>query len=320
MEEQHNPSVTVLMPAYNAGPYIAEAIDSVLQQTFTDFEFIIINDGSTDNTAEILKQYNDPRIVIISQQNRGLIDTLNDGIKMSKGEYIARMDADDMCLPERLEVQYNFLTSHPDYDMVGCESDVVDKDGNFLTHLVPVGHSHEEIAEQIDRKCPFIHPCVMLKKDMAIKAGLYPKNALTFEDHLLWKKMLSIGKVCNLKQVLFKVRFNPESVTIDEKWRGPEFIEIRRRSVHNGYVSEEDAVALKKLIANQNFSSYKQASYYAMVGKKYLWNKPDGRKARHHFGQAIKHYPKNVASYLLYLFSFVPGGLRVRLYKSLKKR
>jgi glycosyltransferase involved in cell wall biosynthesis len=307
------------MPAYNSGPYIREAIDSVLNQTFTDFEFIIINDGSKDETLDIIRQYTDPRIRLIDQQNKGLIDTLNESILLARGEIIARMDADDICLPDRLQLEYDFLEAHPEYVMVGSEADVVDKEGNFLMKLIPVGHTHEEIVLRINKKCPFIHPCVMFRKQAVIDAGLYPKNALTFEDHLLWKKLLDLGRVCNLDKVLLKVRFNPESVTIDEKWRGEAFIKIRREAVERGYVSEQDAIALKQLLVNQNFATYKQASYHAMVGKKYLWNNPNGKLARKHFAAAIRHYPKNPESYILYMFSFLPAAWRVGLYKSFKK-
>lgn len=311
--------VTVIMPAYNSGPYIKEAIDSVLNQTFTDFEFIIINDGSKDETLDIIRLYTDPRIRLIDQQNKGLIDTLNESILLAQSDIIARMDADDICLPDRLQLEYDFLEAHPEYVMVGSEADVVDKEGNFLMKLVPVGHTHEEIAARINKKCPFIHPCVMFRKQAVIDAGLYPKNALTFEDHLLWKKLLGLGRVCNLDKVLLKVRFNPESVTIDEKWRGEAFIKIRREAVERGYVSEQDAIALKQLLANQNFATYKQASYHAMVGKKYLWNNANGKLARKHFAAAIRHYPKNAESYILYIFSFLPAAWRVGLYKSFKK-
>jgi glycosyltransferase involved in cell wall biosynthesis len=307
------------MPAYNSGAYIKEAIDSVLNQTFTDFEFIIINDGSKDETLDIIHQYTDPRIRLINQQNKGLIDTLNESILLARGSIIARMDADDICLPDRLQLEYDFLEAHPEYVMVGSEADVVDKEGNFLMKLVPIGHSHEEIVRSINKKCPFIHPCVMFRKQAVIDAGLYPKNALTFEDHLLWKKLLDLGRVCNLDKVLLKVRFNPESVTIDEKWRGEAFIKIRREAVERGYVSEQDAIALKQLLVNQNFATYKQASYHAMVGKKYLWNNPNGKLARKHFAEAIRHYPKNPESYMLYMFSLLPAAWRVGLYKSFKK-
>lgn len=116
-----------------------------------------------------------------------------------------------------------------------------------------------------------------------------------------------------------KVRFNPESVTIDEKWRGQTFIDIRRNAISNGFVSDEDAAKLKELISSQNLSAYKIASYHAMVGKKYLWDNPNGSLARQHIAQAIKHYPGNFASYILYMFSFLPSALRKGLYKTLKK-
>lgn len=317
---QHNPRLTVIMPAYNTALYIREAIDSILQQTFTDFEFIIINDGSKDNTLEVIKQYNDPRIRLIDQANKGLIDTLNEAILLAQSDIIARMDADDICYPERLQVEFDFLTQNPGYVLVGSQADIIDKDSNYLMPLIPIGHTHEEIKDRIDMKCPFIHPCVMFRKQAVIDAGLYPKNALTFEDHLLWKKLLNFGKVCNLPQILLKARFNPESVTIDEKWRGELFIRLRRDALSRGYVTDEDATQLKQLISSQNLSSYKVASYHAMVGKKYLWNNPDGGKAREHFAQAIKHYPRHIEPYVLYLFSFVPASLRVGIYNTLKKR
>ncbi len=306
------------MPAYNAGPYIRQAIESVLAQTYTNFEFLIINDGSKDDTLSVIKSFSDPRIRLIDQPNKGLIDTLNMAIDLAEGEYIARMDADDICMPERLQKEIDFFTQHPDHVLVGSVVDIIDKDGNFLLRLYPIGYTHEEIAARVDEKCPFNHPSVMFRKQAVINAGYYPKNALTFEDHLLWKKMLETGKVHNLKDVLVQYRFNPESVTIDEKWRGKEFVEIRTRSIHNGFVTEADGEKLKQIVSGQNLGAYKQASYYALVGKKYLWNNPNSKLAREHFAQAISHYPKNISSYIFYLFSFMPSPFRKGLYKMLK--
>src|SRR5690606_136647 len=119
--------------------------------------------------------------------------------------------------------------------------------------------------------------------------------------------------------VLVNYRFNPESVTIDEKWRGKRFIEIRRRSIHNGYVTNEDGKELGDIIKSQNFGAYRKASYYALVAKKYLWTIPDCAMARENLSQAIRYYPKNLISYLLYLFSFLPSPIRVGLYNLLKK-
>jgi glycosyltransferase involved in cell wall biosynthesis len=314
IKQATQPMLTVLMPVYNAGPYVKEAIDSILRQTYGDFEFLIINDGSTDCSLDVIKTFSDPRIVLVEQENIGLIASLNKGLRMAKGRLIARMDADDICLPERLQIQLDFLKANPQYIVVGGEADAMDKEGNFLLKLEPIGHSHEEIESVIDIKCPFIHPCVIFVKDL----GGYPDNALTFEDHLLWKKALGVGKVCNLRQTLVKVRFNPESVTIDERWRGGLFLEIRKRSLETGFVRPEDVVTLKELIASQNFLAYKQASYYAMVGKKYLWNNPNKKLARKNFITALKLYPKNRALYVLLLLTFMPKWFVKGLYSIVK--
>lgn len=311
--------LTVLLPAYNVERYIAEAIDSVLAQTFKDFEFLIINDGSKDRTLEIIKSYTDPRIRIIDQANMGLIDTLNKGMAIAAGDIIARIDADDVAFPQRLEHQLNFLNEHPDYVLVGAEVNIIDKDGAFLMKFPPpVGYTHEEISRRIEERCPFNHPSVMFRKEAALKAGGYPKNALLFEDHLLWTKMLRIGKVCNLREVLMKYRFNPESVTVDEKWLGKEFRAIRQRSIENGFVTEEDAVRLKEIVTSSGSHKFKQGSYYAMIGKKYLWDNPNSRLARANFREAIHYYPGNLTTYFLYMFSFFPQNLRVSFYNFVK--
>ncbi len=311
-------TLTVLLPAYNAGPYLREAIDSILAQTWTDYEFLIINDGSRDGSKEIIESYNDFRIKAIHQENKGLITTLNEGILAAKGNIIARMDADDVCLPDRLQQQMDFILRNQNYVMVGSEAKLIDRDGNYLAPLIPVGHTHEEIISKIDKKNPFIHSCVMFTKDAVIKAGLYPDNALDFEDYLLWKKMLSVGKICNLRRVLLKVRLNPESITIDKRWRSRDFLAIKKRSIVNGFVSDEDAATLKTLMSIQPSKQYKQASYYAMVAKKYLWGNPNSGLARQNLQKAIKYYPKNITSYFLYLFSFLPAPARKTLYRLLK--
>ena len=115
-----NPKVAVLMSVYNGEKYLREAINSILSQTFNDFEFLIINDGSTDGTADILKSYTDSRIKIINnEKNIGLTKSLNKGLKIAKGEYIARQDADDISMPERLKEEVAFLEIHKDYAVVG---------------------------------------------------------------------------------------------------------------------------------------------------------------------------------------------------------
>ncbi|MDB5017639.1 MAG: hypothetical protein JWQ84_2471, partial [Mucilaginibacter sp.] len=133
--EEINPKITVLMPAYNAGKYIREAVASVLEQSFTDFELLIINDGSTDDTVKIIRSFNDSRIVLLNQENKGIAQALNRGLANAHAPYIARFDADDICLPNRLKTQYDFITAYPEYSVIGSAAEYMDADGHYIfTH------------------------------------------------------------------------------------------------------------------------------------------------------------------------------------------
>ena len=114
------------MPVYNAEKYIGDSIASVLQQSFIDFELLIINDGSTDKTEKIIRGFADPRIRLINQTNQGIAAALNNGLQIARADYIARFDADDICMPERLQIQYDFLRTLPDYVIVGSNADYID--------------------------------------------------------------------------------------------------------------------------------------------------------------------------------------------------
>jgi glycosyltransferase involved in cell wall biosynthesis len=315
----NNPAITVLMPAYNAADYIREAIDSVLAQSFADFELLIINDGSTDDTEQIIRSYKDERIVVYNQENKGVIGALNKGLELARAEYIARFDADDVCYPQRLEVQYAFMQKNKDYVLTGSASDYIDMEGNYLFKWDPPAYTHEDLEQVIYEICPIDHPTVMYRKQVAIELGSYPQGAIHFEDHIFWTLFFRKGKVCNLHEPLIKHRFNPGSVTIDEKWRGPVFKEIKYRSIRQGFVTPGDAVALKELLKTQDFKKYKDAAYYSMIGKKYLWNSHNPQKARQHFRKAISIMPGKVEPYILYAFSYLPGSFISFVYNKFKK-
>jgi len=306
------------MPAYNAALYIKEAIDSVLAQSYTDFEFLIINDGSTDGTESIIRSYNDNRIKLHTQQNKGVIGALNYGLKLANGKYIARFDADDICYPNRLSVQYDYLVSHPNCVLLGSAADYIDKDGMFLFEWQPSGYTTVSIKERILVECPLDHPTVIFRKDVALKLGGYPDGALHFEDHLFWTQFFKYGDVANLSVPLIKHRFNPGSVTIDEKWRGDKFNEIKYRSIRNGCITENDKSSLKDIVRDQDVEKYKAAAYYSMIAKKYLWNRHDAVKARLNLKEAISILPYKTEPYVLYVLSFMPEKLLKLLYKKVK--
>lgn len=312
--------ITVLMPAYNVEEYIGEAIDSVLSQTFTNFELLIVNDGSTDRTKDIISAYRDERIVLVEQPNGGVSAALNTGLKSARGRYIARFDADDICYPHRLEMQYHFMEAHPDHVIVGSNADYMDVNGNYLFLYENKGYTDEEIRKLDKKICPFVHSTVFYKKDVVKNAGGYDPNAHTFEDHLLWIKLLRLGKAYNFKEPLIKVRFNPASVTIDEKWRGKRFTDIKYAAIEKEDITQTEGDAIMEVIRGQNFNKYKDAAYYAMVGKKYLWNKHDGKMARRHLKKAVSLRPGKMINYILYMLSFMPERWISYLYHSSKKR
>lgn len=198
-DQMENTFVSIVMPVYNGQKYLAEAIESVLNQTHRDFELIIIDDGSTDNSAVIAKAYaeKDNRIVLHQQKNAGLPVTLNRGIKLAKAEIIARMDADDKMLPNRLERQISFLLDHPEAAVISCYSYHIDGKGKRIgksgtyPYIASVEHCKKHIAAGGTVFC--LHPGVMFWKKAVLNVGGYNENLPVSEDTELWNRMADHG-------------------------------------------------------------------------------------------------------------------------------
>lgn len=304
--DTNRPKITVLMPAYNAEKYIGEAIASVLKQSFRDFELLIINDGSTDRTVSIIESFDDPRIVLVHQQNKGIASALNAGLALSRADHIARFDADDVCYPDRLKTQYEFITAYPEYNIVGSAADYMDVDGHFIFTQHPVAHLNEEIQALQYTVCPFIHSSVFYKKEVIVNNGGYNEHAYTFEDHFLWVSILANAKACNLSQALIRVRLNPESITIDEKWRTRKFREIKYNTLRNRSITAQEGFELQAIGELQYSPRIKQGAYYALCCKKFLVNNYQPEKARWHVIKAISAHPLRMDNYLLYAISYFP--------------
>jgi glycosyltransferase involved in cell wall biosynthesis len=294
------------MPAYNAGKYIGEAIASVLEQSFTDFELLIVNDGSTDDTVKIIRSFNDPRIVLFSQENKGIAQALNFGLSHARASYIARFDADDICLPNRLKIQYDFITTYPEYSVIGSAAEYMDADGHYIFTHHPEGHLNEEIQQLKYSVCPFIHSSVFYKKEAVVNNGGYNEHAYTYEDHFLWVNILKHEKACNLSQALIKVRLNPESITIDEKWRTRKFRSIKYSTLKNRSITEAEGNELYEIGGKQYSPKIKEGAYYALCGKKFLLNNYQPEKARLNVVRAISLHPLRLDNYLLYTVSYFP--------------
>lgn len=315
----NNIKISVLMPAYNTEKYIAEAIQSVLEQSFPHFELLIINDGSTDNTKQIIQSFTDPRIILINRPNGGIAKALNLGLQYARAKYIVRFDADDICQTERLRIQYDFMEANPDYILAGSEAEYIDMNGEYIFSFHCAGYSDEEIKNLPIQCCPFMHVAVIYKKQAVLDAGGYNENAHTFEDHLLWASLIKKGKVCNLARSLVTVRFNPESVTIDEKWRGQRFKTIKYQAIENGCISQSEAEEILQIIRGQDNAGIKNGSYYSLLAKKYLWNNFHPGKARNNLCQLIKIHPLNIEAYILWGLSFLPSNMIKSIYKKRKQ-
>lgn len=210
MNDFVNPKITVLMPVYNCELYIQEAIDSILNQTFTDFEFLIIDDASTDKTIDIIKRYNDSRIkLIIKPINTGYTNSLNYGLKIAKGEYIARMDGDDISLPERFAKQVKLLDQNIDIVVCGTLFSIIG-----ANNIITVPQSHEDIKLAMLKDCCIAHPTVMIRKHCLDKFDLiYDVNKEPAEDYDLWTRLLPIAKLHNLQEILLDYRVHTSQVS-----------------------------------------------------------------------------------------------------------
>lgn len=208
------PCVSVLMPVYNAERFLKSAVDSILSQSFSDFELVAINDGSTDSSLDILESYSDQRIRIISNtRNLGLITTLNNGLKEARAEYVARMDADDVSHPERLEKQVRYLDKNPNTVMVGSWGIYIDEAGCNLFPIQPPHHSKEMRKALFKFNC-FIHPSVMFRKIPVLSAGGYNEKAQHAEDYDLWLRLSESFSLANIPEVLVSYRIHADQISL----------------------------------------------------------------------------------------------------------
>lgn len=202
--------VSVVMSVYNGEKYLAKAIESILNQTYKNFEFIIIDDGSTDKSLEIIEKYQnlDARIILITRENKGLVASLNEGIQKAKGEYIARMDADDICLPNRIEEQLEYMKNNQ-LDLCGSWVQTFDEKNKLSIWQFP--ENHNDIVFRSFFICSFAHPSVIIKSTVFEK--LRYENEVA-EDYRLWCDILSNGyKAGNIPKVLLKYRLHDNQIT-----------------------------------------------------------------------------------------------------------
>lgn len=206
----NTPLVSVLLPCYNAEAYISAAVKSILEQTYTKIEVLIIDDASTDGTIKAIESIKDSRIVLIQKpKNTGYTDSLNMGLSMAKGIYIARMDADDISEPSRLAKQVDYLEAHTDCILCGSWIKLIPQE---TLHTYPI--SHNAIVEELFSRNSFAHPSVMLRKSAIDTHNLrYDRTFEPTEDYELWTRMMMLGKVHNIPEVLLQYRTHDKQIS-----------------------------------------------------------------------------------------------------------
>ena len=271
----NNPLISVLLPVYNCEKYILDAIKSILNQTFTDFELLIIDDASTDGTVAVVNSFKDKRIKIIQKpQNSGLSKSLNQGITIANGKYIARMDGDDISLPERLAKQFAFLEDNEDVAVCGTAFQIIGTD-----IIVSGPEDHEDIKAAMLMQCSIGHPTAMLRKSFLDEHALfYDTEKEPAEDFDLWARISGLGKLHNLQEVLFHYRNHEGQVSVTRR-------ELQRQKAVEacftmiGYLNypftKQEEIAYKKIFSQKEKPDLKEIYVYLKI-KDHLLNLNNG--------------------------------------------
>jgi glycosyltransferase involved in cell wall biosynthesis len=206
------PAVSVLMGVWNGAPWVREAIESVLSQTVSDLELIVVDDDSTDATPGILASFRDPRLQVVRRARGGLTSALNAALRLSRAPLVARLDADDLALPERLERQLTFLSTHPDVGLVGTAAREVDASGREVAIVRPPADD-AGIRRALIRRNPFVHSSVVMRRDAMEQAGGYAEAFSVAQDYDLWMRMSRVTRMANLPEPLVVRRLRPGRVS-----------------------------------------------------------------------------------------------------------
>ncbi len=242
-----NPKVSVIMSVYNGARYLKEAIDSILNQTFSDFEFLIVDDCSNDNSPQILEEYakKDNRVRIITNEfNLGLTKNLNTAIRQAKGEYIARFDCDDVSLPDRFKEQVEYLDSHKECGVVSMWADVIDGNGK-KTRTIKYPTTDQDLRKVLISYNPFFHPGIMLRKEVFDTVGLYDESWRFAQDYELYFRIAKKYKLANIPKILLLYRETGGSITGGKNKLQVGFVlKAKKKAIQEGQYSKWNYVHL----------------------------------------------------------------------------
>lgn len=312
------PLVSIILPVRNGEAFLPEALASIGAQTFTGFELLIIDDGSTDASLAIVREHaaRDPRILVVERQHEGVVGTLNAGIALARGRYIARMDADDVALPTRLEKQIAFLDAHPECVAVGSAVELIDQEGEALGDA-QYPRTHEEITAALMNAhdhATLVHPTVMVRRDALQEVGGYRSSRFPSEDLDLWLRLSDLGELANLPDQLLRYRRHKNSVSMREN--------LRQRIQTEAIVDDARRKRGLPLLPRRAAGRGRQPSEaYHIACARLALRAGRHHAARKHARAGIAAAPLSLHSYLALAASVVPKraiGLLLRLYEQLR--
>ncbi|CAD5296588.1 MAG: glycosyltransferase family 2 protein [Imperialibacter sp.] len=291
---QPTPKVSVVIPAFNAEAYIRATIQSVLNQTFDDFEIVVVDDCSTDNTANVISSFDDKRIRLhTNEKNKGIAYTRNRLISLARAKYLAILDADDLAYPSRLQVQYDFLSENPDFAFAGSDIELIDTAGKTI------GYNQYTYPPENYPSLLFFHniiaqSSVMINRDyIESLPQIYSLDFPPAEDYHLWVRLALMGKTYNLPQVLVKYRIHSQSVSIAKASLMEQMVEkiILWQAQRLGLAPTRDELNIQKALAHSDYSRLGEISHLDIdrwLGKVFAANVEKQIYSQQSFGEVIK--------------------------------
>ena len=304
MKKKESPKISVVIPIYNIGRFIEESLDSVLNQSFNDFEVILIENGSTDDTLKIAKKYQkkDNRIIIKTLPKPNVQKALNEGLKVAKGKYIARMDADDICLHDRFKIQFNYLEKNPKIFLVGSSAIIIDekekKIGIFRKYDNP-----KKLKKKFLKSNPIIHPSIMFRNT---KKLFYREKFKCSEDYDLYLRLLTSGKnLTNLPNILVKYRIRKGSFMSTKPNQGFFFQKAKEFYLQRKKFGKDDYENLRPPLKDSKIPNFDKSNLNTKILSEFQDNQM--KQTRKDIKKYFKEYGFEKRMALYYILSFFPS-------------
>lgn len=310
--------LSVIMTTYNNQDTIQQVIESILNQTFSDFEFIIVNDGSTDKTQEIIRSYQkrDKRIGLINQENLGVTKSLNKALMMAKGEYVARQDADDISLPRRFKEQVRFLEDNNDIGFTGCSFEIIDKNGKFL-NFVYIKNNPKKIRSRLIIYNIFCHGSTIFRRDILEKAGGYREFFKYSQDYDLYLRMIELSMPGAVEEILYQRRELLENISIQKFSLQIAYADLARKCYESRMAKSSDSFLLNEQslrVSPADYALFYMKSFYCVKGN----NIAEARMILRNYMLPVNK--EKVKFYLLWCFSYLPAFVRNLFFSTVAAR